>query len=198
MRRCRLALLLSVALYACSPWGAAAENTAETGNPHGSTANAASTAFGAPNPVVISSQLMTSGQPDAAQLARLKEAGFDAVIYLAPPTVGDAVRDEQLIVTRQGMLFINLPVNFSAPGDADFDNFAALLQGLLQHRRHVLVHCQVNFRASSFLFLYRSIVLKENPQQAQEALNQVWKPNNTWRKFIEAQLRRAGLTYELM
>ncbi|WP_338847561.1 protein tyrosine phosphatase family protein [Massilia sp. W12] len=155
-------------------------------------------AFSAPNPVRITPLLLTAGQPDAAQLGKLKELGVDAVIYLAPPTVGDAVRDEQLIVTKQGALFINLPVDFNQPRDADFDAFAALLQGLQKNRRNVLVHCQVNFRASSFTFLYRSIVLKEDPQQAQEAINQVWKPNAVWRKFIEAQLQRHGLAYQLM
>lgn len=50
----------------------------------------------APNVVEISPRLVTSGQPSAEALAGLKAQGFEAVIYLAPPTVTDAVRDEQL------------------------------------------------------------------------------------------------------
>ncbi len=48
----------------------------------------------APNVVEISPRLVTSGQPSAEALAGLKAMAFDAVIYLAPPTVSDAVRDE--------------------------------------------------------------------------------------------------------
>ena len=48
----------------------------------------------APNIVTISPRLVTSGQPNAASLSRLYEQGFDAVIYLAPPTVADAVAGE--------------------------------------------------------------------------------------------------------
>jgi hypothetical protein len=76
----------------------------------------------APNVVDISPRLVTSGQPSAESLANLKALGFEAVIYLAPPTVQDAVRDEPLIVTRQGLTFINIPIRFDHPTEADFDD----------------------------------------------------------------------------
>src|SRR6185369_1190215 len=101
----------------------------------------------------VAQHLVTSGQPSAESLAKLKAEGFGAVIYLAPPTVADAVRDEALIVARQGLVFINIPIRFDAPTDADFDAFAAALRGLAE--RKVLVHCQINLRASSMVFLYR-------------------------------------------
>ena len=46
----------------------------------------------ASNVVEISPRLVTSGQPTPAGLASLKSLGFEAVVYLAPPNVGDAVR----------------------------------------------------------------------------------------------------------
>lgn len=70
----------------------------------------------APNVVEISPHLVTSGQPSAEALAGLKAQDFEAVIYLAPPTVSDAVRDEQLIVTRQGLTFINIPIYATLSG----------------------------------------------------------------------------------
>src|SRR5688572_19886694 len=109
----------------------------------------------APNLVEISPRLVTSGQPTAEGLARLKAEGFGAVIYLAPPTVPDAVRDEQLIVTKQGLVFVNIPIRFDNPTEADFETFSAVLAAL--GPRKVLVHCQVNLRASSLVFLYRAI-----------------------------------------
>lgn len=150
----------------------------------------------APNVVEISPRLVTSGQPSAAALGQLKALGFDAVIYLAPPTVGDAVRDEQLIVTRQGLAFVNIPIRFDNPTEADFDTFAAVLGAL--GARKVLVHCQVNMRASAMVFLYRSVVLKEPPQQAQEAMAKVWAPHGPWRELLQGQLRKHRIAYELL
>jgi len=150
----------------------------------------------APNVVVASSHVVTSGQPSAGALADLKTLGFEAVIYLAPPTVSDAVHDEQLIVTRQGLTFINIPIEFDNPTEADFDTFASVLQGL--GNRKVLVHCQLNLRASSMVFLYRAIVLKENPRVAYEAVAGVWVPDGPWRRLIEGQLRKHKVAFELL
>ncbi len=150
----------------------------------------------APNVVIVSPHLVTSGQPSADALSDLKSLGFEAVIYLAPPTVSDAVRDEQLIVARQGLTFINIPIKFDNPTDADFETFSSILQGLGD--RKILIHCQVNLRASSMVFLYRAIVLKENPRVAYEAVAGVWVPDGPWRRLIESQLRKHKVAFELL
>lgn len=147
-----------------------------------------------PNLVAVSDKLVTSGQPSAEWLAQLKRNGFDAVVYLAPPTVSDAVRDEALIVGRQGITFVNLPIDFHAPTERDYDAFAGILRTLADRR--VLVHCQINLRASSFVFLYRAIALKMNPETAYDAVAKVWKPDDVWRRFIVAELRRHGIAFE--
>ena len=150
----------------------------------------------APNVVEVSPQLITAGQPTAEALAGLKERGVEVVIYLAPASVGDAVRDEQLITTKQGLTFINLPIQFNHPTAADFDTFAALMNALGQ--RKLLVHCQVNMRASTMVFLYRTIYQKVAPQLAYESVSKVWQPNNTWRQFAEEQLRKHKVSFELL
>jgi protein tyrosine phosphatase (PTP) superfamily phosphohydrolase (DUF442 family) len=137
---------------------------------------------------------VTSGQPDAQELRTLKARGFGAVIYLAPPTVHDAVADEHKIVAAQGLEFINLPIRFDNPTDADFDAFAALLKSLGE--RKVLVHCQINLRASSMVFLYRAVVLKDDPRLAYEAVHKVWVPDDVWKRFIERQLARHEIDFQ--
>jgi protein tyrosine phosphatase (PTP) superfamily phosphohydrolase (DUF442 family) len=151
-------------------------------------------AHAAPNTVEVSPRLVTSGQPDVQELRTLKARGFDAVIYLAPPTVHDAVADEQKIVAGQGLVFINLPIRFDNPTDADFDAFAALLKSLGE--RKVLVHCQINLRASSMAFLYRAIVLKDDPRLAYDAVHKVWMPDEVWKRFIERQLARHKIDFQ--
>jgi protein tyrosine phosphatase (PTP) superfamily phosphohydrolase (DUF442 family) len=149
----------------------------------------------AANVVEISPRLVTSGQPSAESLANLKALGFEAVIYLAPPTVHDAVRDEPLIVTRQGLTFVNIPIRFDDPTEADLETFAGVLTGL--GNRKVLVHCQINLRASAMVFLYRATVLKEDPRIAYEAVTKVWQPDPAWRRLLEDQLRKHRIAFEL-
>jgi protein tyrosine phosphatase (PTP) superfamily phosphohydrolase (DUF442 family) len=155
---------------------------------------AADPAIDAPNVVPISPDLVTSGQPTAAALSRLAAQGFGAVIYLAPPTVPDAVRGEAEIVRKQGLEFVNIPIQFDKPTDADFQSFVAAMERLRD--RKVLVHCQVNMRASSLTFLYRVIVGRENPELAYESVARIWSPEGPWKRLIVSELRKAGIAFE--
>ena len=146
------------------------------------------------NLVAISNHVVSAGQPSAAWLRTLKAQGFEAVIYLAPPTVEDAVRDEHAIVAGQGLAFVNIPIDFGRPSEQDYELFAAVMRGLA--KRKVLVHCQINLRASSLTFLYRVIVLREDPERASESVSRVWKPDDVWRRYIESQLRRHGIVFQ--
>ena len=147
-----------------------------------------------PNLVPVSNLVVTAGQPSAQWLRTLKAQGFDAVVYLAPPTVEDAVRDEHAIVAGQGLAFVNVPIDFGKPTEQDYELFAAVMRGLA--KRKVLVHCQINLRASSLTFLYRTIALREDPERAYEAVSRVWKPDDVWRRYIESQLRRHGIAFQ--
>lgn len=159
-----------------------------------STASATGVLIEAPNVVTISPRLVTSGQPGAEALASLAAQGFGAVIYLAPPTVPDAIAGEAEIVRQQGLEFINIPIGFGTPTEADFQSFVAAMERLRD--RKVLVHCQVNMRASSMTFLYRAIVLHEKPELAYEAVARVWSPQGPWKSLMVSQLRKAGIQFE--
>jgi protein tyrosine phosphatase (PTP) superfamily phosphohydrolase (DUF442 family) len=148
----------------------------------------------APNVVAISPTLVTSGQPTAAALAQLGAQGFAAVVNLAPPTAPDAVRDEAEIVRRQGLAYTNIPIRFEQPTEADFQ---AVVVALGKHGgKKVLVHCQVNMRASSMVFLYRVVVGRENPDAAYEAVAQVWSPHGPWKDLIVTVLRRNRIAFQ--
>jgi protein tyrosine phosphatase (PTP) superfamily phosphohydrolase (DUF442 family) len=152
------------------------------------------TALNAPNVVPISATLVTSGQPSADALAHLGEQGFGAVIYLAPTTVEDAVAGEAEIVRRQGIEWVNIPINFGKPTDEDVQAFFATMDKFKDKK--VLVHCQVNMRASSMTFLYRTVVRHEKPEQAYESVNKVWSPRGVWKQLIITQLHKATIAFE--
>ena len=149
-----------------------------------------------PNMVEITPRLVTSGQPSAEALAGLKAQGFEAVIYLAPPTVHDAVREEHQIVARQGLAFVNIPIRFDDPTEEDFALFASVLKSLGD--RKVLVHCQVNMRASSLVFLYRTVHLKHEPRGAYDSVTRIWVPQGPWKRLIDGQLAKNGIAFELL
>ena len=159
---------------------------------------AASTAFAVPaappNLIVIDAKLTTAGQPSAEWLATLRDQGYEAVIYLAPPNVMSAVRDEPLIVGRQGLIWANLPIKFGSPVDADYASFAALLQAL--RGKKVLVHCEVNMRASALTFLYRTLVEGTDPNLAWEAVSKVWTPEGPWKTLLVTRLRGQGIAFD--
>lgn len=150
----------------------------------------------APNVIPITPQLVTSGQPTAASLAVLRQAGFDAVIYLAPGTVPNAIANEKQLLEAQGIEFVHVPIPFGTPTAEHFhavDEALVRLQG-----RKVLVHCEVNMRASSMVFMHRVLTLKEDPALAYRSVSAVWSPRGVWRKLIEEQLQAGGVKFDLM
>lgn len=148
----------------------------------------------APNVRVISPLLITAGQPDRASLQRLKAEGYQAVISLAPGNTRDAVPDQADILASQGVEFVHIPIPWQAPEAKHLEAMAAAMQAL--KGKKVLVHCQMNMRASALTFLFRTIYNKEDPVIAWSDVKVVWTPTNQWASFIDGQLRAHGIAFE--
>lgn len=134
--------------------------------------------------------LSSSGQPNEAQLKDVKDAGFDRVIFLAFSDHHDSLANEDRVVKELGMGYAQIPVDWDAPTNSDFHMFAGLMQR--EPHKKTLVHCQVNFRASSFSFLYRVLYENVPMDRAKEDMNSVWVPNKTWRDWIFSILEENG------
>jgi hypothetical protein len=61
----------------------------------------------------------------------------------------------------------------------------------------VLVHCQLNMRASAFTFLYRVIDEHVPPEEAMKALRAVWIPKDQWATFTADVLKRNNIDFQL-
>jgi protein tyrosine phosphatase (PTP) superfamily phosphohydrolase (DUF442 family) len=149
-----------------------------------------------PNLVQATDRIYTSAQPPVPSLESLKAQGFEAVVYLAPPTVPDAVPEEARIVGGQGIVYVNIPVVFDDPTPRDVETFFAVMRAL--GPRKVLVHCQANLRASSMTFLYRTLVGHEKPADAWKAVERIWTPRGPWKRLIEDELRSHGVPFEIL
>jgi protein tyrosine phosphatase (PTP) superfamily phosphohydrolase (DUF442 family) len=148
----------------------------------------------APNVVVISDSLVTAGQPTASALAGLKERGIEAVISLGPRGGPDLVPQEPAIVRGQGIAFIALPFPPDGPSEAQYEAVADALRSV--GGRRTLIHCQVNWQVSTFVFLYRVIEGREDPETAYRSVAQVWSPSAPWKNFLVSQLRKHGIAFE--
>ena len=138
--------------------------------------------FGIYNFRRLSSALTTSGQPDEAQFAALRDAGVETVINLALSNSPRALPDEAATLAALGLRYIHIPVEFTAPADADFHAFATAMGGLDDKPVHV--HCAANYRVSAFLYRYRTERLGWSAAQARPDLDAVWEPDAVWQRFL--------------
>lgn len=135
-------------------------------------------------------RISSAGMPTRSQVAAIANAGFDVVISLAPVTVLGAYEDEGALAAQHGMRYFNIAVDFASPRSEDFDQFVRILEA--QRGKRILVHCQMNMRASTFVFLYRAIELREDPDQAYDDVLRVWQPSRQWRDFMRDTLIARG------
>lgn len=132
----------------------------------------------------------SSGQPTKTQLEQLESEGFERIIYIAFSNNGNAFADEDVIVKELGMEYVHIPVVWDKPSASDFYAFADVMKRYPDKKS--LLHCQVNYRASAFSFLYRVIYQDISVTAAKADMNSVWQPNETWRKLIFSILEENG------
>ena len=140
------------------------------------------------NMLSLTDNLGTSGQPTSAQLAAIKEAGYEVVINLATGTTPRDLPNEADVVTTQGMEYIHIPVVWENPTEADLARFFEVMDATQDKKR--FVHCIANMRVSAFMFLYRVLRQGMPLEEARATMSQIWQPNPIWQKFIEAELAR--------
>lgn len=130
----------------------------------------------------IDDRITTSGQPREDELALLPLLGITHVVNLALHSHERALPDEAASVTRLGMRYIHIPVEFDAPTEADFNRFCTAMVATGAEPVHV--HCIVNARVSAFLYRYRRDVLGLGEPEARAAMNAIWQPGGVWADFI--------------
>lgn len=137
----------------------------------------------------VGESLCTSGQPSVSQLREIAEAGFTTIINLA---LHDDPRyslpDEAGVVQSLGMTYMHIPVQFSAPKEANLLEFFAAMQA--HEGESVWVHCAANMRVSAFLGLYRVIKQGWERTSAFDLMEGLWQPNEIWSSFIASMLAK--------
>lgn len=131
----------------------------------------------------IAPRIGTAGHPKPEDFPAIAAAGYQVVVNLAPHDADDAIADEGTLISAAGMSYIHLPVPWDAPTADHLKTFIGLMDGL-QHKQ-VLVHCQVNARASAFMLKYLTFK-GVSETDATTPLMEKWKPqmDDTWKAFL--------------
>jgi protein tyrosine phosphatase (PTP) superfamily phosphohydrolase (DUF442 family) len=136
----------------------------------------------------LNENLSSSGMPTAEQIREVAEADTQVVINLAPATVKDALPNEDSLVQSLGMEYVHIPVEWNNPTQQNLEDFFSAMD---EHKEEkVLVHCQANYRASSFVMLYRVLKLGWKKEEAIPVMEKMWNPEDfpAWGKFVEENL----------
>jgi RimJ/RimL family protein N-acetyltransferase/protein tyrosine phosphatase (PTP) superfamily phosphohydrolase (DUF442 family) len=147
--------------------------------------------FDAENVRQVFGGLWTSGQLSAADIARLPALGVEAVVNLALPTSSNALPGEAELVTDRGIAYVQIPVPWEQPQQAQFEQFCGVLEAF--KGRKVWVHCARNMRVSAFIYLYRRLRRGEPQDTAAQTMNSIWTPDPTWQAFIDEALSRRAV-----
>jgi protein tyrosine phosphatase (PTP) superfamily phosphohydrolase (DUF442 family) len=109
-----------------------------------------------------------------------------------PDSYEHAVTDEAHIVRDQGLDYVYLPVDFTAPTHGDLEAFSHAMTARAGQKVHV--HCAANFRVSAFYGLYALANGLCSEAEADQLVQSVWDPADhpPWTAFIADE--RARLT----
>ena len=134
------------------------------------------------NYIEYSAEFASAGQPTAEQLQAVRDAGFERVVYIAFSDQSRSLPNEDRLVKDLGMEYVHIPVDWEAPTASDFYLFAGAMQR--SPGKKTLLHCQANYRASAFSFLYRVLYEGVPMATAKRDMDSIWTPNKTWRELI--------------
>lgn len=137
----------------------------------------------------IDERLTTSGQPDEAQLAAIRDLGVTTVINLGLHTHPQALPDEAASAAALGLRYVHIPVAFDAPTEDDYRRFTVALDEAAGERVHI--HCILNARVSAFLHRRRLETGSASPEDARAELETVWRPGGVWARFVGDPAREA-------
>ena len=130
----------------------------------------------------LDDRVTTSGQPTESQLSDIHALGVRHVINLGLHTHEKALPDEAASVSRLGMTYIHIPVDFQNPTDRDFEQFCAVMEELKEVPVHV--HCIANYRVSAFFYRYRRDLLGMDEAMARAEMEEIWHPEGVWAAFV--------------
>jgi protein tyrosine phosphatase (PTP) superfamily phosphohydrolase (DUF442 family) len=139
---------------------------------------------GVANACQILPTVITGGQPNAAQLHALQDAGGGIVLDLRDPMEPRPV-DESKTVRELGMEYVNVPVHTGSLDDATLERILGVLRGA--GNRTVFLHCGSGNRVGGALIPY---FILDQDMDEQDAVDQAMRVG-----LRSAEMMEWGLDY---
>lgn len=133
--------------------------------------------------LALSDQIETAGQPTVTQFEDIQAAGYQTIVNLALVNSTDAIPEEKAIVSKLGMEYVHIPVDWETPTLEDLTRFFEVMDQ--RAGSQVFIHCAKNMRVSAFMNLYRVLQQQVSMKEAEKPLLQIWKPIPHWQAFID-------------
>jgi protein tyrosine phosphatase (PTP) superfamily phosphohydrolase (DUF442 family) len=146
--------------------------------------NAFQALSGVANACQILPNVITGGQPNAAQLRALKDAGGEIVLDIRDP-MEPRVVDEPALVRELGMEYVNIPVGAGSLNDGTLERILAVLRGAGD--RTVFFHCGSGSRVGGALIPY---FILDQSMEEEDAVDQAMRVG-----LRSAELMEWGLGY---
>lgn len=138
------------------------------------------------NYIKVTKNLATSGQPTKKQFQTIAKNYFDVVINIAPHNSSNAIKEEDKIVSENGMIYYHIPISWEKPELKRLKLFLSTLKMLLSENKKVFVHCAKNYRVSVFIYKYKKDILKRKGVKL--IAPKEYTPNRVWRKILKAKV----------
>lgn len=132
----------------------------------------------------IHAHLVTSAQPNVAQLAEIKAAGFSTIINLGLADEGTLHAQDRYCL-ELGINYLHLPLLWDNPASEKGVLILDLVAYLVQQHA-VWLHCVNQRRVACVMALYRQYYLNWDIAAVASALHRVWIPDETWTGFMHA------------
>ena len=81
------------------------------------------------------------------------------------------------------MNYIHIPVVWKSPKKEQFELFSSVMKHHVD--KSIWIHCALNWRVASFIFLYSTKYLRIPEEEARKKMESIWTCNETWSAFIE-------------
>ena len=138
------------------------------------------------NYIKVSDTISTSGQLSKKQFRQIAKEGFEVVINLGLNTHPEALKDEDKIVSKNGMIYFHIPISWEEPEIDRLKLFLILLETLQKENKKVFIHCIKNYRVSVFIYRYKKDILKQ--KNVKLVAPKEYKPNEVWKKVLKEKI----------
>lgn len=148
------------------------------------------------NFIQIDNLIATAGQPTADQFRLARGEGYEIVVNLAPDGLETSLPGQRQLLEGLGIEYHHIPVAWTEPRLDQLAAFERAMDAAGGRRR--LIHCQANYRVTSFFALHAEARLGWSRQQADALIDRVWKSrpgyemDAAWAGFIAAARRQAA------